>query len=152
VPHTAWEARLSLPVGLGEGGIRTLETFITFCGFQDRRIQPLCHLSTFLADNISLGFSPDRYHPMLPVVALWLHLVRATALGEAHFAPTALVAWTAVGSCVRLRLPRGKDREEIPSSTARPQHLPKTSCLRADSMAQSEKVMESARASVNSSS
>ena len=30
---------------LGERGIRTLGTLITFSGFQDRRIQPLCHLS-----------------------------------------------------------------------------------------------------------
>jgi hypothetical protein len=30
---------------LGEGGIRTLGTVNGFCGFQDRRIQPLCHLS-----------------------------------------------------------------------------------------------------------
>lgn len=37
----------------GEGGIRTHETLITFCGFQDRRIQPLCHLSTLLERLIS---------------------------------------------------------------------------------------------------
>jgi hypothetical protein len=35
-----------LRLNLGEGGIRTLGTLIAFCGFQDRRIQPLCHLST----------------------------------------------------------------------------------------------------------
>lgn len=31
---------------LGEGEIRTPGTVVGFCGFQDRRIQPLCHLST----------------------------------------------------------------------------------------------------------
>ncbi len=30
----------------GEGGIRTHETLIAFSGFQDRRFQPLSHLST----------------------------------------------------------------------------------------------------------
>jgi hypothetical protein len=33
----------------GEGGIRTHGTLITFSGFQDRRIQPLCHLSKIRA-------------------------------------------------------------------------------------------------------
>ena len=31
----------------GESGIRTHGTFVTFSGFQDRRIQALCHLSTW---------------------------------------------------------------------------------------------------------
>jgi hypothetical protein len=35
----------SKAVERGEGGIRTHETLIAFSGFQDRRIQPLCHLS-----------------------------------------------------------------------------------------------------------
>jgi hypothetical protein len=43
----------------GEGGIRTLETLITFCGFQDRRIQPLCHLSTSPLTLILQGFSEN---------------------------------------------------------------------------------------------
>ncbi len=29
----------------GEIGIRTLDTLLTYAGFQDRCIQPLCHLS-----------------------------------------------------------------------------------------------------------
>ncbi len=29
----------------GEGGIRTLDRLLTYAGFQDRCIQPLCHLS-----------------------------------------------------------------------------------------------------------
>ena len=32
------------PIG-GEAGIRTLGGLLTLNGFQDRRIQPLCHLS-----------------------------------------------------------------------------------------------------------
>jgi len=31
----------------GEGGIRTHERLLTFAGFQDQCIQPLCHLSGF---------------------------------------------------------------------------------------------------------
>ena len=38
------------PMGLGkesggEAGIRTLDRLLTYAGFQDRCIQPLCHLS-----------------------------------------------------------------------------------------------------------
>ena len=29
----------------GEAGIRTLDRLLTYAGFQDRCIQPLCHLS-----------------------------------------------------------------------------------------------------------
>src|SRR5690348_3864084 len=46
-------AGLMLTGPLGEGGIRTHGTLITFSGFQDRRIQPLCHLSKF-----TLGHEP----------------------------------------------------------------------------------------------
>ena len=35
----------------GEIGIRTLDTLLTYAGFQDRCIQPLCHLSA-LCDSL----------------------------------------------------------------------------------------------------
>ncbi len=31
----------------GEAGIRTLDRLLTYAGFQDRCIQPLCHLSAY---------------------------------------------------------------------------------------------------------
>ncbi len=40
----------------GEGEIRTPGTLITFCGFQDRCIQPLCHLSAHRESSIRGGF------------------------------------------------------------------------------------------------
>ena len=46
-PPLCLESKKAHGYGLsgGEGGIRTHGTLITFCGFQDRCIQPLCHLS-----------------------------------------------------------------------------------------------------------
>ena len=38
----------------GERGIRTLETLSAPNGFQDRRIQPLCHLSVTGNDSIEV--------------------------------------------------------------------------------------------------
>lgn len=38
----------------GDGEIRTLEGLLTLVGFQDRCIQPLCH--------VSIGASLYRYH------------------------------------------------------------------------------------------
>jgi hypothetical protein len=55
-----------------------------FVAFQDRRIQPLCHLSIVDVGLISFGFALDRSPRMLPV-ALWLHLAGATALGTGLF-------------------------------------------------------------------
>ena len=37
--------RRKLIVNGGEAGIRTLDRLLTYAGFQDRCIQPLCHLS-----------------------------------------------------------------------------------------------------------
>lgn len=44
----------------GEGGIRTLGTGTPLNGFQDRRIQPLCHLSKAVISYRIIQFFASR--------------------------------------------------------------------------------------------
>ena len=50
---------------IGEGGIRTPGTF-RYSGFQDRRLQPLGHLSLVPLGNIAPGTQPRLDHPFTP--------------------------------------------------------------------------------------
>ena len=68
---------IALATAGGEGGIRTLDPVLRNNGFQDRRIRPLCHLSTRIASK--------RYMHAKVVLARYVRLYRQiTVLATYH--------------------------------------------------------------------
>ena len=51
----------------GEGGIRTPEP-LRANGFQDRRIQPLCHLSALKKTGAGAAYENSRYNPIAAAI------------------------------------------------------------------------------------